>query len=558
MNGIAKILAVIIIILIAAVIFFLSGNKEVKTVKTSQFAFVSENAGRSPYTGPQTNNARLLFGESPGPGCGRQIIMTAPVLDSNGNLYFGTSEGSLISIAPNGREKWRFTLPDAYPRNNCGGEDGEKGSISDHNIGFMPAFDGTNVYFGTSGIGNAKRIYALDTNGKELWRFDIDGPLRSHIKISISGRIYFTTLTTLYSLNQKGADSKTYSISERSKMPALWKERVYVCSGEHLVALDQNLKKIWELDTETDANLNNCKPAVNPDTGTVYFVANNRDSNEYKMFAVSSSGRLLWSTDVFWTEATPAIAKDGTVYVSAVDLSVNTEIKLTSSEGRGNGNLIAVNPDGSVRWSFNIPPQLVCNKGEEDCPSADIYTAATSIDGPPTIGADGAIYFGTDAQRYFALNPDRTIKWIFKGGDEWDNPAMIAPDGTLYTGPRGLVHGGLYAFSDSIETGNNVSGRNGNESNYYCSIGRETGTVCSSRELCSSGEWINECCIGGSCEGVIASEADEPNPNTENTQIQLNQPCTIGNEKGNTCNSKESCSSGEFIQGCCISGMCSG
>ncbi len=415
----------------------------------SQFAFDPENSGRSSFKGPQASNAKLLFKDTPGPGCGRQVIMTTPVLDSQGNLYFGTSEGSLIAINTKGQELWRFKLPDVYPRNNCDGEGGEKGMIGDHNIEFMPASDGTNVYFGTSGIGNAKRVYALGLDGKEKWRLDIDGPLHSPIKIGYDNRLYFTTLDTLYSVDNTGADVKKYQITEGSKYPAISKSNIYVCSGQSLVALNYDLVEVWKLNAGT--NLNNCKPAVNPDTGIIYFVVNNRDSNDYKLYAVSPDGKLQWTVDVFWSEAPPAVAKDGTIYVSAVDLSLDVKTKPTSGGGRGNGELFAINPDGTVKWRYNVPPQLVCKKGtDEDCPNNDLWSRATSIDASPTIGADGAIYFGTDAQRYFALSQDGTLKWVYKNADEWDNSVIITPDGTMYTGPRGNLGGGLYIFSDSL------------------------------------------------------------------------------------------------------------
>lgn len=40
---------------------------------------------------------------------------------------------------------------------------------------------------------------------------------------------------------------------------------------------------------------------------------------------------------------------------------------------------------------------------------------------------------------------------------------------------------------------------NGSKEPGICSVGNETGSVCSSREKCSTREWVNGCCIGGVC-----------------------------------------------------------
>ena len=91
--------------------------------------------------------------------------------------------------------------------------------------------------------------------------------------------------------------------------------------------------------------------------------------------------------------SSPAIGSDGTIYVASDD-----------------GNLYALNPDGSLKWSF---------------PTGD------DIRSSPAIGSDGAIYVSSDD--LYALNPNGSLKWRFQMGGTQSSPT-ISSDGTIYVG----------------------------------------------------------------------------------------------------------------------------
>ncbi len=55
-------------------------------------------------------------------------------------------------------------------------------------------------------------------------------------------------------------------------------------------------------------------------------------------------------------------------------------------------------------------------------------------------------------------------------------------------------------------------------------------------------------------EGNYTNGTITPNGNV--TCQEYNEPCSIGDEQGKTCDSLEHCSSGEFLSGCCIAGQC--
>jgi outer membrane protein assembly factor BamB len=84
---------------------------------------------------------------------------------------------------------------------------------------------------------------------------------------------------------------------------------------------------------------------------------------------------------------------DGTIYVGYVD------------------GLYAVNPDGTLRWSFGTGDQVRSS---------------------PTVASDGTIYFGSDDEYLYAVNPDGSQKWRYQtGGSVYSSPA-IGADGTVY------------------------------------------------------------------------------------------------------------------------------
>lgn len=95
--------------------------------------------------------------------------------------------------------------------------------------------------------------------------------------------------------------------------------------------------------------------------------------------------------------STPAIADDGTIYVGSDDDS-----------------FYAINPDGTLKWSFET---------------------GGNIRNSPSIAADGTIYIGSDDDNLYALNPEGTQKWAFNtGGNVNVTSSAIGADGTIYTG----------------------------------------------------------------------------------------------------------------------------
>jgi len=139
----------------------------------------------------------------------------------------------------------------------------------------------------------------------------------------------------------------------------------------------------------------------------------------------------------------PAVGADGTLFIGSTD-----------------GNLYAVNPDGSTRWAFastadfdGASPALEPNGTVIDAatdgtvyalnPSTGAqlwkFAAATEINTSPALGADGTIYVHDDLSLY-ALTPAGAQKWSATiNGHSYSSP-VVGTNGTVYVGtPTGLL-----------------------------------------------------------------------------------------------------------------------
>ncbi len=143
--------------------------------------------------------------------------------------------------------------------------------------------------------------------------------------------------------------------------------------------------------------------------------------------AVNPDGSLKWSVNTKgYVNSSPAIALDGTIYVGshyatkAYGVDASTLIDVGSLT---TGYLNAINPNGTVKWF------------------KDLFGA---VDSSPAVGLDGTIYVGSDDNHVWVLNPNGTVKWVSPTRDYVKSSPALAADGTIYIGSN---DGSLYAFN---------------------------------------------------------------------------------------------------------------
>jgi len=211
--------------------------------------------------------------------------------------------------------------------------------------------------------------------------------------VGSNGIIYSIAGNTLQALDSSGVQqwvnalSSSYSYSA----PAIAPDGTIYVDLDYLYAVTPSGNLKWK---STFPVSNYVSPLIAPD-GTIYV------TDDTSLIAASPNGALLWSLPVYqgsaysyYGESSPALGTDGTIYVGSFD-----------------NQLYAVNPNGTVKWTFKT--------------GSIIYSS-------PSIAADGTIYIGSDDCKLYAINPDSSLKWQYTTNGHVTSTAAIATDGTVY------------------------------------------------------------------------------------------------------------------------------
>ena len=150
-------------------------------------------------------------------------------------------------------------------------------------------------------------------------------------------------------------------------------------------------------------------PAIDSD-GTIYV-----GSYDGNLYAVNPDGTLKWKypTGGNIYSSSPAVSSSGTIYIGSFD-----------------GHLYAINRNGTLKWKYWI--------------GGRIYSS-------PTIDVGEIIYIGAIDYLY-AINPDGTLKWRYKTIENIYSSPAIGTDGIIYVGVfwyySPYYKGYLYAFGE--------------------------------------------------------------------------------------------------------------
>jgi outer membrane protein assembly factor BamB len=185
-------------------------------------------------------------------------------------------------------------------------------------------------------------------------------------------------------------------------------------------------------------------PTIGPD-GTIYVT-----NSAGKLLAVNPNGTVKWTAQTgIVLVATPALGPDGTVYCPSMDgklYAVAPPAGATTTATPGAGTPVAGGgQEGSIKWTFDFGQHL------GPTPLLVQQNGAGGRDGvgsgaSPTVARDGTIYVGANNSNFYAITPDGKPKWIFEAERElagiWSTAALSADGATLYVGAN---KGGIYA-----------------------------------------------------------------------------------------------------------------
>jgi len=322
------------------------------------FQFNNQRTGRSPYIGPE--EADTLWTYTPGGG----ITWSSPAIGEDGTIYFGSRDGNLYAINPDGTLKWTY---------------GTNGAIQS-----SPAIgaDGT-IYIG-SDDGNLYAIEDSITHGKLRWKHEVINPQyppRGPIMIGTDGTIYVAA-GHLEALDENGNLKWDYNTGAANTPhgTALSHDgsTIYVehatFSDYYLTSLDTSGSVNWELDIGgAPFDFSHSTPTVGSD-GVIYFPTGFSNS---KLYAINPNGTVKWSLgglgDLRYTSA--GIGRGDTIYMA----------------GGFGKNFHAIDPTGTKVWTF---------------------TTANYVLSSPIIDGNGTIYFAS-YDSLFAVGADGTLIWAF-------------------------------------------------------------------------------------------------------------------------------------------------
>lgn len=364
-------------------------------VMTCSGAFDSRLGIRPLQAGRKNLGALLILLMLPTPGRSQAPTLTnkwsvplggrsdsSPAIGADGTIYFGTWEGNLLALRPNGARKWTF---------RAGRE-----------IRSSPALgtDGT-VYFGC----RDRKFYAVGADGQEKWEFKTGAWVDSSPVIGSDGTLYFGSWdNSFYALDSSGARKWVFQTGGPVvSSPAIGADaRIYFGShNRKFYALKPDGTKAWEYVT---GGAIISSPAIDKD-GTIYIT-----SVDGFLLALNPDGILKWRLKTGGiTECSPIIGQEDVIYIAA------------------NDRLLAISAQGVEKWTQEVESGY-----------------GFPIDSTPSLLSEEGLCISTSSGLLTAWDRKRTAKWVFYFQTQSHSSPAVDRNGTIYI--AGHVFGVAFRF----------------------------------------------------------------------------------------------------------------
>jgi len=379
------------------------------------FQHDAQHTGRSPLAGPTCN--RVIWRWS-----ATDEFLSAPTVGTDGTIYVGTARAPVCAIDPaSGTTRWCDTDQD--------------GRLADRSSPAVAA-DGT-VYVGTRDNDLWAIAALLAPPPPVVWRQKIctDGDVTTSPAIGPDGVVYMGSDSLGAGWMFAMCPGATQQVKWCAKLgggvknvsPALSPNgaTLYVTSrGTTLHALDAATGATrWTNVLERRRNAArwpNYTPVVDPASGKIYV---GFDDGLFEVLPDGTS-RLLFVPGRERIESPPALGPDGTLYFGA-------------SRGGASSTFYAVRPDGTLRWSYAVPPgpgRFRNNQAVVDA-NGTVYVAVKNTVYAFTAGGDGA--------------GNGVVLWTFaEATSVYQSSPILGAPGRLYVGSGDRLAPVLYAIGD--------------------------------------------------------------------------------------------------------------
>ena len=345
------------------------------------------------------------------------IVFSSPAIGPLGGVHFGSRDGNLYCVNPDGSARWIFK--EAGDWIDSSPSVGADGSV------YVGSWD----HF----------FYALNPEGSLRWSYATGSAILGSPALDGKGRVYTGSM-----------DGFMYSFS----------------------ATDGSLRWIYpDPATTLPEGGIEAGPVLDSDGDTLYY---GNDNGTFRAVA-TADGSLLWSFDVASVHPPDGATSIGFANAAALDEAGNVYVACQ------NGYLYALDgEDGRLRWSFPategiLASPAVTEDGTVVFPSKDGYLYGVDLEGfqvfesfigdvfycSPALDAEGNIviagYSGSaetgESTTLFVLDAEGTPLREFILDDYNDSSPNLAPDGSLYIGAH---DGNLYKFSGGAELQQNA------------------------------------------------------------------------------------------------------
>jgi outer membrane protein assembly factor BamB len=318
----------------------------------------------------------------------RGTIPSSPAIGPDGAIYVGSVDKSLYAVNSNGTLRWAYQTGGSVMSSPAIGTDGA-------------------IYFGS--LDNY--LYALNYDGTLRWRYLAGGTIRfSSPAIGPDGTVYVgSTDGNLYAINSNGTLKWTFaSLNAKpfDSSPAVGPDGT-VYAG----AYDARLYAINPNGTLRCAvgNGNSQSSATIAPDGTVYI--GSYDNNLYAISLTPCGWKWRYATADRLANPPPSViqnspAFNGTIYFGTYDQ--------TTANPPNPGGVWALDTNGNFLWKFTI--------------NAGVSTSSLAV------GADGTIFAGSRDHNLYAVNPNGTLRWSYTTGGMMRSSPAIGADGTVYVG----------------------------------------------------------------------------------------------------------------------------
>ncbi|MEW6239075.1 MAG: PQQ-binding-like beta-propeller repeat protein [Candidatus Omnitrophota bacterium] len=344
------------------------------------------------------NNQRTGATENAGPKSPQIVwqfqadasLSASPVIAADGTIYLAATDGKLYALMPDGAMMWIFQASDSIFGTPAIAPDGAIlfGDLAgkyyavggDGKLKWSLSFTGTERRIVSSPVIDSdgqsyiaswnEQFYAIRSDGTTRWKAALEGLISSSPALDEDGNAY---------LAANDPDSRNVKLGVMKFMP-------------------NSSSRVWTLSEDLQSSPARIisSPAIDSVRQQLYVGA--CLSSNGALFAVNlSTGNRTFRTLLpKGTISSPAIGKDGTVYIGCLD-----------------GGLYAVDPEnGAKKWTFQ--------------------TSGAYVFSSPSVDGNGTIYIGDSDGVLFALSPAGNELWRFATKSNIASSPVVAKDGTLY------------------------------------------------------------------------------------------------------------------------------